>query len=130
LARRLGATVTPEAVLLDDKGVLRYRGRIDDQRDATRVKSRELAAALDAVLAGQKVARAETQPFGCAIQASMRAAVAHPKVTFTRDVAPIFQAHCQSCHRPGEIGPFSLLAYQDAGAWATLIKDYTQRRAM
>lgn len=130
LARRLGATVTPEAVLLDALGGVRYRGRIDDQRDPAEVKSRDLRAALDAVLAGQKVARAETLPFGCAIQTAPRVAAAHPRVTFTRDVAPILQAQCQSCHRPGQIGPFSLLTYEDASAWAGLIKNYTQRRLM
>jgi peroxiredoxin/cytochrome c553 len=130
LAKRLGATVTPEVVLLDASGVVRYRGRIDDQRDATRVKTRDLQAALEAVLSGQKVARAETKPFGCSIQTAPRAVAAHPKVTFTRDVAPIMQASCQGCHRPGEIGPFPLLTYEDASAWAGLIKDYVQRRAM
>jgi peroxiredoxin len=130
LATRLGATVTPEAVLLDGAGVLRYRGRIDDQRDATRVKSRDLRAALDAILAGQPVAMAETTPFGCAIRATEPVATAKPTVTYARDVAPILQASCQGCHRPGEVGPFSLLTYEDARSWAGLIKDYTHRRAM
>jgi peroxiredoxin len=130
LARRFGATVTPEAILLDGSGLMRYRGRIDDQRDPAEVRSRDLRAALDSVLAGQKVARAETVPFGCALQTAARVAIAHPQVTFSRDVAPILEEKCQSCHRPGEIGPFSLLTYQDASAWAGLIKDYTQRRAM
>jgi mono/diheme cytochrome c family protein len=51
-------------------------------------------------------------------------------VTFTRDVAPILQANCQGCHRPGEIAPFSLLTYDDAQSWAPLIKEYTQKRLM
>lgn len=130
LARRLGATVTPEAILLDGSGVVRYRGRIDDQRDAGKVKRRDLRDALDAVLAGRPVAVAETTPFGCAIRATAPVAVAKPTVTYTRDIAPIMQASCQGCHRPGEVGPFSLLTYDDAKAWAGLIKDYTHRRAM
>jgi peroxiredoxin/mono/diheme cytochrome c family protein len=130
LAKRLGASVTPEAVLLDRSGVLRYRGRIDDQRDPRQVKSRDLRSALEAVLSGQPVAQAETKPFGCAIRATARVVSANPKVTFTRDVAPILQQYCQGCHRPGEIGPFSLLTYEDASAWAELIKDYTGRHAM
>lgn len=43
-------------------------------------------------------------------------------VTFSKDVAPIFQNHCNSCHRPGDIGPMSLLSYQDARPWAKAIK--------
>lgn len=130
LTQRLGATVTPEAVLLDGAGAVRYRGRIDDQRDPTKVRRQDLRAALDAVLAGRPVATAETQPFGCAIRLTARVAAAHPRVTFTRDVAPILQEKCQSCHRPGEIGPFSLLTYEEASAWAELVKDYTRRRVM
>jgi hypothetical protein len=34
------------------------------------------------------------------------------KPTFTRDVARILQKNCQVCHRPGEVGPFSLLTYE------------------
>ncbi|MGO4880421.1 MAG: thiol-disulfide isomerase [Bryobacteraceae bacterium] len=46
-----------------------------------------------------------------------------PRVTFTRDVAPILQQHCQTCHRPGEAAPFSLLTYQQARPWAKAIKE-------
>ncbi len=42
--------------------------------------------------------------------------------TFHKDVEPILQSHCQSCHRPGEIGPMSLLSYQAARPWAKAIK--------
>ena len=42
--------------------------------------------------------------------------------TFTRDVAPILQLHCQTCHRPGEAAPFSLLTYEQARPWAKAIK--------
>ena len=34
-------------------------------------------------------------------------------VTFSKDVAPIFQAKCQSCHEPGSIAPMSLASYKD-----------------
>src|SRR6185436_925010 len=37
-----------------------------------------------------------------------------PSVTFTKDVAPILFANCTSCHRPGEVAPFTLLNYADA----------------
>ena len=38
--------------------------------------------------------------------------------TYTKDVAPIFQEKCQSCHRPGQMGPMSLLTYEEARPWA------------
>jgi hypothetical protein len=42
--------------------------------------------------------------------------------TFQKDVLPIFQNHCQGCHRPGEIAPMSLLSYTDARPWAKAMK--------
>src|SRR5208283_3588170 len=51
-------------------------------------------------------------------------------VTFNRDVAPILWKHCASCHRPGQIGPFPLLKYQDAAKRADFIKEITKDRRM
>src|SRR5690348_9557302 len=51
-------------------------------------------------------------------------------VTFTKDVAPIVQKHCQSCHRPGEGTPFSLLTYEEAKPWAKLMRQMVQQRQM
>ena len=42
--------------------------------------------------------------------------------TFTKDVAPIFQAKCEACHRPDSIAPMSLVTYQQARPWARSIK--------
>ena len=53
-----------------------------------------------------------------------------PKVTFTKDIAPIVQKNCQTCHRPGEGTPFSLLTYEDARPWARDIRRMVQERAM
>lgn len=50
--------------------------------------------------------------------------------TFSRDVAPILYKHCVSCHREGEIGGFSLLAYEDARPRATAIARATRARRM
>ena len=43
--------------------------------------------------------------------------------TFTKDVAPILYKNCTSCHRPGEIGPMSLLTYDDVRPYAKDIRD-------
>ena len=52
------------------------------------------------------------------------------QVTFTKDVAPILQRSCQTCHRPGSIAPMSLLTYQDARPWARAIKEKVAKREM
>ena len=43
--------------------------------------------------------------------------------TFTKDVAPILYKNCTGCHRPGEIGPMSLLTYDDVRPRAKAIRD-------
>jgi len=53
-----------------------------------------------------------------------------PRVTFTRDVAPILFAHCASCHRPGQVAPFPLLSYVDARNHGGLIAVVTKSRFM
>src|SRR6266540_2233505 len=50
--------------------------------------------------------------------------------TFSREVAPIFQRRCQSCHRPGEVAPMSLLSYQDARPWAESIREEVAAKRM
>ncbi|HWC97522.1 MAG TPA: hypothetical protein VG456_12245 [Candidatus Sulfopaludibacter sp.] len=50
-------------------------------------------------------------------------ATAAPVPTFSKDVAPILQHNCQSCHRPGEAAPMSLLTYQQARPWAKAMKE-------
>src|SRR5678815_3522461 len=50
--------------------------------------------------------------------------------TFYKDVLPVLQAHCQNCHRPGEVAPMSLLTYEQARPWAAAIKKATQSKAM
>jgi len=68
VADRYDARVTPHVYLIDDKGILRYRGRIDDSQDESGIKSQDLRAALDAVLAGKPVPTPETRAFGCTIK--------------------------------------------------------------
>jgi hypothetical protein len=51
-------------------------------------------------------------------------------LTFYKDVAPILQAHCVSCHRPGEIAPMSLITYDQVRPWAAAIKEAIVLRQM
>src|SRR6185436_12542012 len=52
------------------------------------------------------------------------------QVTFTKDIAPILQRSCQTCHRPGMMAPMPLLTYQDARPWARSIKAKVSSREM
>ncbi len=74
------------------------------------------------------VALAVFGAFGLPSQAAFAADRA--PVTFAKDVAPILQEKCQSCHRPGAIGPMSLLTYEEARPWASSIKKRVAARLM
>ena len=67
---------------------------------------------------------------GAAGAGSASAAQAAPPVTFARDVAPVLNANCAGCHRPGGIGPFSLTTYPDARERAARIAAVTAARRM
>src|SRR4029079_14501427 len=63
--------------------------------------------------------------------ATIAAAAEQPSpVTFTRDVLPILQKHCQSCHRPGQVAPMSLVTYEEARPWARAIKVAVAQKKM
>jgi peroxiredoxin len=63
------AQKTPEIYVLDPKGTLLYRGRIDEtHEDPKNVKSPDLRNALEAILSGKPVPAAETKAFGCSIK--------------------------------------------------------------
>ena len=51
-------------------------------------------------------------------------------MTFNRDVAPILDANCVGCHRPGGIGPFSLTTYDEVRQRAARIAAATSERRM
>jgi hypothetical protein len=50
--------------------------------------------------------------------------------TFYKEVLPILQKNCQSCHRPGQIAPFSLLTYESTRPWARSIRTKVESRQM
>ena len=129
------AHMTPEAFVLDRAGVLQYRGRIDN-RFAARLKQNpkvtdvDVQNALDDVLAGRLVRTPATKAIGCMIPAREPVVKVATTLTYYKDVLPVLQTNCQTCHRPGEAGPFSLLTYKQATAWAEDIKETATTRKM
>jgi hypothetical protein len=86
---------------------------------------------------GQKCYRRELILLGLSLAAGFSTAgrAAEPAAaaavpTFSREVAPIFQRRCQTCHRPGEVAPMSLLSYQDARPWAESIREEVSAKRM
>jgi len=69
-----GAERTPEMYVIDEKGVLRYHGRIDNSQELPRVNRKDLREALNEMLAGKAVGVTEAKAFGCAIKRGNEAA--------------------------------------------------------
>ena len=66
------AQTTPEAFVLDSKGVVRYHGAIDDATNEARVKNHALRNAIEALLAGKAPATSELKAFGCVLKRAKR----------------------------------------------------------
>jgi peroxiredoxin len=70
IAKAYGARVTPHVFVVDGKGTVRYRGYVDDSAKSDERTHSGLSDALDSLLAGKAVARAETKAFGCSIKSA------------------------------------------------------------
>ncbi|MEX0979093.1 MAG: redoxin domain-containing protein [Pirellulales bacterium] len=137
VAEAFGALRNPAVYVLDEKRVIRYHGRVDDQYglgDSSgyarpQIQRRDLAAALDELLAGKEVSRPITPVTGCVIG---RKPKVEPKgeVTFAKHVAPLLQEKCVACHRAGEVGPFALVDYDEVVGWAEMIREVVSQGRM
>jgi len=82
--------------------------------NSSRLSHRLMAAATIALI-GAGTSEAQTPP---------------RPITFTKDVAPIFQQKCETCHRPDSIAPMSLRSYEEARPWARSIRARVDARQM
>jgi peroxiredoxin len=133
IADLFDAIRTPEVFVLDKQRVIRYCGRVDDQfgigysrGEPTR---KDLALALDDLLAGREVATPLTPATGCRIGRSNRG-TPRGDITYAKDIAPIVQKNCVTCHRAGEIGPFELTSYSDVVSWSATIREVVEEQRM
>lgn len=68
VADLFGAKRTPEVFVIDKNMKLVYHGRIDDDKDASKVTTSDLKNALDELIAGKNVTNATTVSFGCGVK--------------------------------------------------------------
>jgi thiol-disulfide isomerase/thioredoxin len=131
-ARALGATRTPEVVVLDAGKNIRYRGRIDNQYRLGGVKPsadrQDLVEAIEDILAGRDVKEPETPVDGCVI--TFPETKADPSLTYAKDVAPLINKHCVECHRPGTAAPFVLTSFEKVCAKADSIAEVVEEERM
>lgn len=137
VARQFAATRTAEAILLDNQLKVRYRGVIDDrfERGVTKPKATKLFLndALAAMLRGQypktQITPVEACPLNLAKPEKGSERPSDP-ITYSEHAAKVIQNNCQSCHRPGGVGPFELMTYEDAKSWSTSIREVIVRDIM
>ncbi len=132
VADAFGAERTPEVFVLDDTRTVRYHGRIDGQYEPGLQKTTnprsDLSIALDELLAGGAVTTPETEAVGCYIGRQPKPT--GDEVTYSREIARIFQNRCVECHRQGEIGPFAMTSYGDVIGWAETIREVVDQGRM
>jgi peroxiredoxin/mono/diheme cytochrome c family protein len=137
LADEMGASRVPQVFLLDGQRVIRYAGRVDDQYGfdigsgyaKSKVSQNDLAKAIDELLEGKEVSKPQTEAIGCLI-GRVREAQADSPVTYSNQIARVFQDRCVECHRPGQIGPFALQSYEEAAGWAEMIEEVVRDERM
>ncbi len=133
VADQFGAVRTPELFVLDRARVVRYRGRVDDQYDVGIQRPgplrSDLAEAIDELLAGREVSVPRTRSPGCLI-GRVKSVDETADVSWSKQIAEIFQRRCQECHRPGEIGPFPLISYEDTQGWGPMIAEVVGQERM
>ncbi len=124
VADQFGAQRMAEVFVVDQDLKIRYRGRVDDQYQPGITRSQptrqDLRIAIEELLAGKPVSAAHTAVTGCLIGRIKTPATNSP-VTFTKQVSRVLNQHCVECHRPGEIGPFSLTDFDEITGWGDTI---------
>jgi len=133
IADRFGAVRTPQVFVVDQDRVVRYSGRIDDQYlvgvQRPQPTRRDLALALEALLAGNPLEAAETTVAGCVIGRIARGEP-HGDVTYSNQIARLFQRRCIECHREGEVAPFPMTNYEEVVGWADTIQEVVDEGRM
>ncbi len=130
LADVMGAARVPQVFVLDGDRTIRYSGRVDDQYGfdtgsgyaKPNISRHDLEAAVNELLEGKDVSQPETRSIGCLI-GRVRPVQENAEVTYSNQIARIFQDRCVECHRPGQIGPFALQSYDDAVGWSEMIEE-------
>ena len=110
---QLGLTTTPGVAVLDTRDgfgpqKIVYRGQVNGQwfgGGVNNQKQNYLADALSSFLKVEPIALTETAASGCEIATNAHRDLAKYKnVTYYKEIVPLLQASCLSCHRPGEPG--------------------------
>jgi hypothetical protein len=135
VSRYFGVTRTCEAIVIDTKSqAIVYRGAVDDQftEGARKPKATKhyLADALEEFVSGKEITTPRTRVHGCAITYADDSRQADAPISYAREVAPILQVRCVTCHSPGNIAPFAMTSYDKVKGWSAMIREVLLDRRM
>jgi hypothetical protein len=121
VSEALGVQKTGEVFLLDPKSfTVVYRGPV----------AKHLDAAIDDVLAGRPVTKAQVKTSGPKVTYSAKRAHDKSDVSYAKDVAPILADNCARCHREGGIAPFAMNSHAIVKGFAPMIREVVMTKRM
>ena len=133
VADQLRVDRTPCVVVIDKEHRVRYVGRVDDQFGIGYIKDKpqrqDLRLALEELLDGKPVSVPKTEAVGCLIGRT-RSPKPDAAVTYSNQIARLFQDRCVECHRAGEIAPFAIDNHKSAPGWADMILEVVEAGRM
>ena len=135
VAESLGVERTAETFVIDPKTMtVVFRGPIDDRlSDESRqqaARNHYLKNALTAVLSGREVAGNTPAAAGTPISFQSRDRHRQRAVSYNRDIVPILQDNCVSCHHDGGIGPWSMSSHAMVQGWSQMMREVVMTRRM
>ncbi|MDB5418512.1 MAG: hypothetical protein JWP50_1931 [Phenylobacterium sp.] len=123
----LGVSRAGEVIVVDPRSwTVAYHGALSGAAGEPYARQ-----AVDALVAGQKVAMAGHPARGAAIAFPERAhAASFDQISYAKTVAPIIQAKCAGCHQPGGIGPMPLNSYAQVKGFSPMIREVIRTHRM
>ena len=123
----LGITRAAEVIVVDPRSwTVAYRGALTGPGGEPYAKQ-----AVDALVAGQKVAMASHPAQGATIPFPERArSASFAQISYAKTIAPIIQAKCATCHQPGGIGPMPLTNYAQIKGFSPMIREVIRTHRM
>lgn len=126
VSESLQLTHAGEVLVIDPKGwKIAYRGPLDKAKAGNAL----LTGALDSVLAGQPVKKAQIAARGCAVKVAKQSN-AGAKVSYAEQIAPMLIDNCVTCHRTGGIAPWQMANYDTVKGFAPMIREVVRTKRM
>ncbi len=112
-----------------------YAGLVDDRLgyevQKENAKDHYLRDALSAMVAGEAVKVASTKPVGCLINfPEKKRTEQHAQISYSKEIAPLLEKNCVSCHREGGIGSWAMTEYNMVRGFAPMIREVVRTQRM